>query len=138
MKLTEAVIVGFSILLYGCETLDKNYTWKKRQVTASAYNSVPSQTDGQHNLAAWGDTLKPGMKVIAVSRDLIPLGLDYDTHVKIEGLDGVFLVKDKMHYRWRNRIDLYMGQDIERAKKWGRQKVEIMYRVKKDTLKMAK
>ncbi len=72
-------------------------------VTATAYNSLPEQTDSEPHLAAWGDPLAPGMKVIAVSRDLIPLGLDHRTSVKIEGLPGEYLVLDKMHKRWEKR-----------------------------------
>ncbi|NNF20027.1 MAG: hypothetical protein HKN61_09630, partial [Flavobacteriaceae bacterium] len=79
------------------------YTWQTLEVRASAYNSVEWQTDEDGNLAAWGDTLRPTTRAIAVSRDLLKKGLDHNTPVFIEGLDGVFLVKDKMHYRWRNK-----------------------------------
>ena len=96
-------------------------------VTATAYNSLPEQTDAEPHLAAWGDPLAPGMKVIAVSRDLIPLGLDHRTPVKIEGLPGVYLVLDKMHKRWEKRIDIYMGNDIEAARAWGKRQVEITW-----------
>ena len=78
-------------------------------VTATAYNSVPEQTDDQPNVTAWGDRLEPGMKVIAVSRDLIPLGLDHRAPVSIEGLPGQYLVLDKRNARWEKRIDIYMA-----------------------------
>jgi 3D (Asp-Asp-Asp) domain-containing protein len=96
-------------------------------VTATAYNSLPEQTDADPHLAAWGDPLAPGMKVIAVSRDLIPLGLDHRTSVKIEGLPGVYLVLDKMHKRWEKRIDIYMGNDLDAARTWGKRRVEISW-----------
>ncbi len=96
-------------------------------VTATAYNSLPEQTDADPHLAAWGDSLAPGMKVIAVSRDLIPLGLDHRTSVKIEGLPGVYLVLDKMHQRWKKRIDIYMGYDVDAARTWGKRQVEISW-----------
>jgi 3D (Asp-Asp-Asp) domain-containing protein len=96
-------------------------------VTATAYNSLPEQTDADPHLAAWGDPLAPGMKVIAVSRDLIPLGLDHRTSVKIEGLPGVYLVLDKMHQRWTKRIDIYMGHDLDAARTWGKRRVEISW-----------
>jgi len=96
-------------------------------VTATAYNSVPEQTDGDPTLAAWGDSLAPGMKVIAVSQDLIPLGLDHRTSVKIKGLPGVYLVLDKMHKRWEKRIDIYMGLDLDAARTWGKRQVEISW-----------
>ena len=96
-------------------------------VTATAYNSLPEQTDSEPHLAAWGDSLAPGMKVIAVSRDLIPLGLGHRTSVKIEGLPGAYLVLDKMHRRWKKRIDIYMGHDLDAARTWGKRQVEISW-----------
>jgi 3D (Asp-Asp-Asp) domain-containing protein len=101
--------------------------WQKITVTASAYNSLKRQTEGNPIITAWGDTLQPGMQSIAVSRDLIKRGLDHKTPVKIEGFEGVFIVNDKMHPRWRNKIDIYMGEDKQKALKWGRRKVEIAF-----------
>lgn len=100
---------------------------KTRVVTATAYNSVRAQTDDTPNLTAWGYTLKPGMKVVAVSSDLIKRGLTHGAWVVIDGIPGVFRVLDKMASRWRNRIDIYMGRDIKAARRWGRQKVRIWY-----------
>jgi 3D (Asp-Asp-Asp) domain-containing protein len=96
-------------------------------VTATAYNSLPEQTDAEPHLAAWGDSLSPGMKVIAVSRDLIPVGLDRHTPVRIEGFPDTYLVLDKMHERWEKRIDIYMGLDIKAARAWGKRQVEISW-----------
>lgn len=124
--------VFFPLLFISCGE-EKNYIWKSRQVTVSAYNSTEAQTDGLPTLAAWSDTLVPGMKSIAVSRDLIGLGLDHNTQVKIEGMDGIFLVKDKMGRRWTNRIDIYMGENVARAREWGVQELEIEFRVKRDS-----
>ena len=96
------------------------------EVTASAYNSHPNQTDETPYVAAWGDRLKPGMRAIAVSRDLIPMGFVRGARVRIEGFPGRrFVVLDKMHYRWRRRIDIYMGDDIEAARKWGRRRLRV-------------
>lgn len=110
-------------------TVDKNEfeDWQKITVTASAYNSFKRQGEGNPFITAWGDTLQPEVQSIAVSRDLIKRGLDYQTPVKIEGFEGVFIVNDKMHPRWRNKIDIYMGADKEKALKWGRRKVEIAF-----------
>ncbi|WP_226789772.1 MULTISPECIES: 3D domain-containing protein [Flagellimonas] len=110
------------------------HQWYGHQVTASAYNSVFWQTDSINpSVAAWGDTLKPGMKSIAVSRDLIKLGLTHNTMVKIDTFPDTFYVKDKMHWRWRNRIDIYMGKDIQKAREWGRKKLMICYAVPMDS-----
>jgi len=105
--------------------------WDTLEVKASAYNSVTAQTKpNDATTAAWGDQLVPGMKAIAVSRDLIALGLTHNTRVKIEGMEGVFLVKDKMHPRWTQKIDIYMGEDIQKALIWGVRPVKIFYEVK--------
>lgn len=109
---------------------------KELEVTATAYNSLPGQTHQNHpNIGAWGDTLKPGMKVIAVSRDLIEQGLFRNQLVEIEGLPGKFRVLDKMNSRWQQKIDIYMGINEERAKEWGTQKVTIKWEVEKGSEK---
>lgn len=113
---------------------EEEVDWDTICVTATAYNSLGYQTEGHPNITAWGDTLRPGMKAIAVSRDLIKLGLDYNSKVKIEGFDSIFLVKDKMHYRWRNKIDIYMGENIEQARDFGRKKINIAYIFQKDSI----
>lgn len=101
--------------------------WQTMTVTASAYNSLKLQGEGNPKITAWGDTLSPGVKSIAVSRDLVKKGLDHGTRVKIEGFDGVFVVNDKMHSRWRNKIDIYMGIDRQKSLNWGRKKVQIFF-----------
>lgn len=135
MVLMIILLAGFSGCDLSFKDEDSNVTWDTLTVTASAYNSIGYQTEGDPNITAYGDTLEPGMKVIAVSRDLIRKGLDYDTPVKIEGMDGIFLVKDKMHFRWKNKIDIYMGKDVQKARKWGRKKLDIYYMVVLDSVK---
>jgi 3D (Asp-Asp-Asp) domain-containing protein len=99
------------------------------KVTATAYNSLAYQTSSNPHITAFGDSLKPGLKYIAVSRDLLKNGLIHNTLIKIEGVEGTYLVKDKMNRRFRKRIDLYMGTDVKAAKNWGRRKVNISYRI---------
>ena len=123
------IILTFIIL--GCEAEPSpKYEWKTIRVTATAYNSTIRQTEGDPFIGAFGDSVKPSVKSIAVSRDLYRMGLRHNTFVTIEGLKGIYLVKDKMHERWKNKIDIYMGTDIISAKRWGRKKVNIHYRVK--------
>lgn len=101
---------------------------KTLKVTATAYTSHVAQTDSTPNIAAWGDRLKPGMKVIAVSRDLLNVyGLKHKQKVRIKGLKGEYLVMDKMNKRWRKKIDIYMGMNKKKALRWGRRKVEISW-----------
>ena len=96
-------------------------------VTATAYNSVPGQTQGDPNVGAWGDEIRPGDRVIAVSPDLVSLGLDHGTKVRIEGLRGTYRVADRTHSRLERTIDIYMGTDVEKAREWGKQQVEIRW-----------
>jgi 3D (Asp-Asp-Asp) domain-containing protein len=51
----------------------------------------------------------------------------HNTPVKIKGMSGIYLVKDKMNKRWKNRIDIYMGNDVSAAMEWGRRNIEISY-----------
>ncbi|GAA4936869.1 3D domain-containing protein [Algibacter agarivorans] len=118
-------------MIFGCKNdepaFEDGYIWDSIDVTASAYNSLAYQTDSDPNITAFGDSLKPGFKYIAVSRDLLRLGLKHNIPVKIEGLEGIYFVKDKMHSRWTKRIDIYMGIDVKAAKQWGRKRVCIDY-----------
>ena len=96
-------------------------------VTASAYTSCKRETDSTPFLAAWSNRLKPSVKSIAVSRDLLNFGLTNGTKVKISGLKGYYMVLDKMNKRWKKRIDIYMGCNVKRARKWGKRKVNIVW-----------
>jgi 3D (Asp-Asp-Asp) domain-containing protein len=96
-------------------------------VEATAYNSVPDQTNAEPWTGAWGDRLEPGTKAIAVSRDLLKEGLTRGVEVEIEGRPGKYRVLDKMARRWKRRIDIHMGEDIEAAHEWGVRQVRIRW-----------
>jgi 3D (Asp-Asp-Asp) domain-containing protein len=102
--------------------------WRKIQLVATAYNSVEAQTDSTPDIAAWGDKLEPGMKSIAVSRDLLKMGLKHGSRVWVEGLQGEHIVLDKMNKRWKKRIDVYMGEDVSAALNFGRRDVVLHFR----------
>lgn len=115
------------LILFTCNKVEEKCIEKSFQVTATAYNSLAYQTSSNPHITAFGDSLKPGLPYVAVSRDLLDSGLVHNTKLKIEGFDGIFIVKDKMNRRWRKRIDIYMGLDVKKAKKWGKRKVNIEY-----------
>ena len=100
---------------------------RELQVTATAFNSLAGQTDATPTLTASGDQLRPGMRVIAVSRDLERAGLRFGTRVEIEGLDGEWVVLDRMAPRWQRKIDVYMGNDAAAARRFGTRKVRIQW-----------
>tara|TARA_R100001369_G_scaffold55287_1_gene82143 strand:+ start:1486 stop:1947 length:462 start_codon:yes stop_codon:yes gene_type:complete len=122
-------LLSIVVLLFGCaETIEEKKKMTTMTVTATAYNSVEHQTKkGNPSLAAWGDILEPGESAIAVSRDLIKMGLDHNEETEIDGLPGTYIVKDKMNKRWKKKIDIYMGLDENAAREWGKKKVEIRF-----------
>jgi len=100
----------------------------KLRVTSTAYSSHGNQTDDTPFLAAWNNKLRPGMKIIAVSRDLLSrFGMRNGTKVRIGGLRGIYRVRDKMNKRYRKHIDIYMGLNLHKALKWGRRSVVIYW-----------
>ena len=98
-------------------------------VTATAFNSLPKQGQGDPNVGAWGDRITPGMNAIAVSADLLSIGLNRGARVRIEGLPNEYVVLDRMPAKWKKRIDIYMGNDVKAARAWGRREVNIFWSV---------
>lgn len=117
----HVALAAAAALLAACASEYEN----TRVVTATAYTSHAEQTDEEPRIAAWGDDLEPGLRAIAVSRDLVEMGLTRGARVRIEGRPGVYVVLDKMARRWRNKIDIYMGDDVLAARRWGVREVRI-------------
>ena len=128
MKTRFYIIVLCFCSLNNCNSrAEDNCHNKTIEVIATAYNSLAYQTNANPSITAFGDSLKPRLRYIAVSRDLLDSGLVHNTKVKIQGFDSLFTVKDKMNRRYRKRIDIYMGNDVKKAKKWGKKRVNINY-----------
>ncbi|MBN2249364.1 MAG: 3D domain-containing protein [Campylobacterales bacterium] len=100
---------------------------RKMQVHSSAYTSRVKRKNAIYPVGAWGDALTPSCRGIAVSDDLIRMGLTHQTRVRIEGLEGEYVVLDKMHPKWKKKIDVYMGNDFKRARYWGVRTVTIRW-----------
>ncbi|RJS93246.1 3D domain-containing protein [Salinisphaera sp. Q1T1-3] len=137
-----SIVFLASVALTGCDTSDSERTtqrtdtsqtdevdpWSRMEVRASSYTLDPRETRAAGDqIGAFGHKLSPDQKIIAVSRDLFRAGLIDGTEVRIEGLDGVYTVRDKMHRRWREKIDILFAKRA-RALKWGIQTVTIHYR----------
>jgi 3D (Asp-Asp-Asp) domain-containing protein len=120
---TWLLLAALAVFASACATLGS--PGRPLVVTATAYNSLPAQTDSQPDIGAWGDRLRPGTRAVAVSPDLLSLGLVRGTRVRIEGLRGEFAVLDKTASRWRKRIDIFMGKDRRAALNWGKRTVRI-------------
>lgn len=121
--LCAVFVVNFSYSVLACETKSRML-----EVTATAYTSSVGETDSTPTISAWGDRLKPGMRVIAVSRDLLAMGLTHGTLVSVEGFKDDFIVLDKMNKRWKKKIDIYMGNNKRKALNWGKRKVNICWK----------
>jgi len=125
--LIAAFFDPFLFMLISCSTFQKTFQEKQQTmlVTATAFNSLPKQGQGSSNVGAWGDKIAPGMNAIAMSDDLVPLGLTRGTRVRVEGLKNEYVVLDRMPARWKKRIDIYMGNDVKAARAWGKREVKI-------------
>jgi 3D (Asp-Asp-Asp) domain-containing protein len=100
---------------------------KSEIVSVSAYNNVESQTDATPNICAWGDKIRPG--IVAVSRDLLKGKYNFNRNKKIyfPELDRHYTVLDKMNKRYSKTMDIFMGKNIQKARKFGRKKMKIYW-----------
>lgn len=120
----------FMLIIIACQNEKMHFStpkFKSMQVKASAYNSVSFQTDGNPSKTAWGDRLTDSTKAIAISRDLLDSGLVHNQRVYIPELNEYYRVLDKMHYKWRKKVDVFMGRNVKAARKFGRQEVTIVW-----------
>jgi len=83
------------------------------KVTVTSYNPVPAQTDNTPLYGSDGELVVPG--ILAVSKDLRKKYHLKDGDKVILENYGTFLVKDSMHPRWKNRVDI-----ISFSKKWSK------------------
>ena len=104
-------------------------------VTITAYSNEVRQTDSSPNITAFNKRVHNCG--LAVSRNLEDIGFKNGCRVQIIGatfpgsrLDGkahcggLFVVNDRMHYRWLNRVDIFYF-DTSKAWKFGKQKGKI-------------
>ena len=114
--------------------------------TSSDYTNIQSldstqRVAAQNKLGAFSHALSlSGEAITTVETDVFQLKFNrkggHLAEVKLRNFvdyDSVpiYLVKDKMNRRYSNKIDIFMGKDVTKAKKWGNKKLMIQYRVKK-------
>lgn len=89
-----------------------------RTITATAYNSVPGQTDDTPFITAAGTPTRHGI----IAANFLPIG----TKVKIPDVygDQIFTVEDRMNPRYHERIDIWM-EEVGDAKKFGVRNVRL-------------
>ena len=98
------------------------------EVTVTAYNSVPEQTDDTPLIGACNKRLPDLVHPIAVSRDLFAEGLVCGKKVRIVGDATQYVVMDKMAARHRRHIDIFMGMNVPRARAFGVHRARIRWR----------
>jgi len=85
-------------------------------ILASAYNSLPGQTDSSPWITASGTRCREGV----IASNHFPIG----TKIMIEGYKGkVFVVEDRMNRRYKKKIDIWF-RDYDDAIKFGVRKVK--------------
>lgn len=87
-------------------------------VPATAYNSLPGQTDDTPFITASGTTTRHGV----LAANFLPIG----TRVKIPEIygDDVFIVEDRMNARYDKRVDIWM-ENYDDAIQFGYKNIEI-------------
>jgi len=94
----------------------------KTKIIATAYNSLPAQTDSDPCTTASGFNLCEHNQEDIIATNFLPL----ETLIKIPELygDKIFRVEDRMNPKYYRQIDLWFG-DYDEAIKFGRKWVEI-------------
>lgn len=92
-------------------------------VTVTVYHAVASQTDDTPHITADGtviDVERAGSyRYCALSRDLLvrwdgPYAYGDTVHIEgVGNLSGTWIVRDTMHKRWRNRVDLLVDPNTK-------------------------
>ena len=126
---TNLLIFFIALLLWYCTPNEPKVTYipvepTTMTVTATMYEPVPTQTDSTPNITADGTRISikhaGKYRYLAVSRDLLDV-VNYGDYVVVEGIngkyDGVWQVKDTMHPRWTNRVDLLCNPGTLQFKK---------------------
>ncbi|MBT3230720.1 3D domain-containing protein [Candidatus Uhrbacteria bacterium] len=87
-------------------------------VPATAYNSLPWQTDDTPFITASGTTTRHGV----LAANFLPIG----TRVKIPEIygDDIFIVEDRMNSRYWERVDIWM-EEYDDAIEFGYQNINI-------------
>jgi len=100
-------------------------------VTVTAYTSSVRECDGDPWVTASGYRLRRGDAVVAVSRDLEARGLKMGTwlYLALPQGGGWFRVEDRMHPRWKQRIDVWMGTSRREALTFGKRRGRIFFPV---------
>lgn len=96
-----------------------NRAKKRMIVVVTAYSSTPDQTDDTPFITASGEAVADGI----VAANFLP----FNANIQIPKIFGnkIFVVKDRMHRRFSDRVDIWFP-DRESAIKFGKRTLEIV------------
>ena len=91
-------------------------------VMVTTYSITEGETDSTPLITASGFKINPTNpkrhRIIAVSRDL-KRKYKFGQKVRIEGAgkyNGIYVIRDLMHHRWKNKIDILINPDDKHTK----------------------
>lgn len=91
---------------------------ERRTIYITAYSSSEDETDSTPFITASGTEVRDGI----VATNALPMG----TNVRIPELfgDKIFVVEDRMHHRFKDRLDIWMPSKAE-ALRFGKKLAEV-------------
>ena len=129
-RTTILIVAVFVFLPYECtiQTLETTSEITKVDevipdiVTVTTYSITEAQTDSTPLLTASGFKINPlnpkRHRIIAVSRDL-KRKYRFGQRVRITNAgkyNGEYVIRDLMHHRWKNKIDILINSDDKHTK----------------------
>lgn len=110
---TVSSVNGTPVVTIGDASLHTKKVW------VTAYSSTPEETDDTPFITASGERVRDGI----VATNFLPFG----TKITIPAIFGnkVFIVKDRMHRRMKNFVDVWMDAKIK-AVRFGIHRAEIV------------
>ena len=117
----EFEVPSFEEFLQATSFINENsiFTTKRVEVVMTAYSSTPDQTDDTPFITAMGSRVRDGI----VAANFLPFG----TRIMIPDFfgDKVFVVEDRMHRRFSDRVDIWFA-DRASARHFGIRTAEIV------------
>lgn len=119
----------FCAVTYAEQPWSSNHYYIRIPVSVTAYTATPSQCDSTPHITA--SNIRVRLGIVALSRDLErQFDLKFGDKLVLEGL-GVFEFQDRMHSRWRNKVDIFMF-DYQKALHFGVKKTYMVILCKMD------
>jgi 3D (Asp-Asp-Asp) domain-containing protein len=118
LEIRGGLLTGLTSSRFECQTSAKEggKTEEDLAVTVTAYSPTEEECDEDPYTTAYQKPVKEG--TIAISRDLEEeFGWRLGDRIHIKGL-GVFEVWDRMHPKWKKRVDVFF-HDTEKAVSFG-------------------